>query len=153
MAEPPFRVNASQLAHPVTSDENFEILILIGEDQYWDKVKDMVIRGQGPTAVDSKLGYLISRPLQTNCAHRTDIVCFRTGEKHSRPSQRLSNRLNSTFEACYCLTQHVIRSCHKCMREYVKWKVLYDGIAILKYSLVIKILFLVCLFVFVSPIP
>lgn len=64
-----------QLAHPVTSDENFEILLLIGEDQYWDIVKDMVIRGQGPPAVESKLGYLISRPLQTNCVHRSDIVC------------------------------------------------------------------------------
>ena len=64
-----------QLAHPVTSDENFEILLLIGEDQYWDIVKDMVIRGQGPTAVESKLGYLISGPLQIKCmVNRTDTV-------------------------------------------------------------------------------
>ena len=63
-----------QLAHPVTSDENFEISLLIGADQYWDIVKDTVIRGQGPTAVESKLGYLISGPLQTNCVNRIDTV-------------------------------------------------------------------------------
>ena len=58
----------------MTPDANFEISLLIGEDHYWDIVKDMVIPGQGPTAVESKLGYLISRPLQTNCVHCTDIV-------------------------------------------------------------------------------
>ena len=62
------------LAHPVTSDEDFEISLLIGADHYWDIVKDTVIRGQGPTAVESKLGYLISGPLQTNCVNRTDTV-------------------------------------------------------------------------------
>ena len=28
----------------------------------------------------------------------------------------MSSRLNLLFEPCYCLTQHVMRSCHKCMR-------------------------------------
>ena len=28
---------------------------------------------------------------------------------------KLSSRLNLLFEPCYCLTQHVMRSCHKCM--------------------------------------
>ena len=75
MAEPPFRVNASQLAHPVTSDENFAISLLIGAGHYWNIVKDTVIRGQGPTAVESKLGYLISGPLQINCmVNRTDTA-------------------------------------------------------------------------------
>ena len=48
------------------------------------------------------------------------------------------NRLNLTFAPCYCLTQHVMRPCHKCMRKQVKWKVpvLYDRMAILKYSCV-----------------
>ena len=63
-----------QLAHPVTSDENFEISLLLGADHYWDIVMDTVIRGQGPTAVESKIGYLISGPLQTNCVNRTDTA-------------------------------------------------------------------------------
>ena len=51
-----------RLAHPVTDDEHFEIGILIGVDQYWNIVEDEVIRGEGPTAVKSKLGYLLSGP-------------------------------------------------------------------------------------------
>jgi len=52
-----------KLAHPVTDDENFEISILIGADYYWTFVEDHIIRGTGPTAVSSKLGYLLSGPL------------------------------------------------------------------------------------------
>jgi len=43
------------LAHPVTSDENFEISILIGADFYWQFVQDNIVRGDGPTAVQSHL--------------------------------------------------------------------------------------------------
>ena len=53
------------LAHPITENENFEISILIGADYYWSFVQDHVIRGDGPTAVESKLGYLLSGPLPT----------------------------------------------------------------------------------------
>ena len=51
------------LAHPVTSNENFKISLLIGVDHYWDIVEDDIIRGNGPTAMNSKLGYLLSGPL------------------------------------------------------------------------------------------
>ena len=63
-----------QLAHPVMSDENFEILLLTGADHYWDIVKDTVIHGQGPTAVESKPSYLTSGPLHTDCVNCTDTV-------------------------------------------------------------------------------
>ena len=58
---------------------------------------------------------------------------FQNGRDASAPPRRMSDRLNLTFEPCYCLTQHVMRSYHKCMRTQVTWKVLYDRIAILKY--------------------
>ena len=51
------------LAYPVTSDRKFEISLLIRVDHYWDIVEDEVIRGNGPTAVSSKLGYLLFGPL------------------------------------------------------------------------------------------
>ncbi|XP_065894502.1 uncharacterized protein [Dysidea avara] len=54
-----------QLAHPISSDEQFSITLFIGADQYWNIVEDHVIRGNGPTAVGSKLGYLLSGPLET----------------------------------------------------------------------------------------
>ena len=51
------------LAHPVISNDSFKISLLIGTDHYWDIVEDHIVRGHGPTAVSSKLGYLLSSPL------------------------------------------------------------------------------------------
>jgi len=34
--------------------------LLIGADHYWDVVEDKIVRGKGPTAMQSKLGYLLS---------------------------------------------------------------------------------------------
>lgn len=51
------------LAHPITTDQNFQISLLIGTDHYWSFVQDHIIRGEGPTAQKSKLGYLLSGPL------------------------------------------------------------------------------------------
>ena len=39
-----------------------ESSLLIGTDHYWD-VEDDIIKGDGPTAVGSKLGYLLSGSL------------------------------------------------------------------------------------------
>ena len=64
-----------KLAHPVTDDENFEISILIGADYYWTFVEDHTIRGTGPTAVASKLGYLLSGPLPKH-SHSPTISLF-----------------------------------------------------------------------------
>ena len=50
------------LAHPLTTDKEFDISILVGADHYCDIVGDRVIRGDGPTAVESKLVYLLSGP-------------------------------------------------------------------------------------------
>ena len=55
-----------QLAHPISSAEHFSITLLIGADQYWNIVEDHIVRGNGPTAVASKLGYLLSGPLEAS---------------------------------------------------------------------------------------
>ena len=52
-----------RLAHPVTSDHQFKISILIGTDHYWTFVQDHIVRGERPTAQQSKLGYLLSGPV------------------------------------------------------------------------------------------
>ena len=73
------------LAHPVTSDENFEISVLIGADYYWKFVQDCVVRGEGPTAVQSHLGYLLSgplplsRPIETANLHIAILSCTTEG--------------------------------------------------------------------------
>ena len=51
------------MAHPVTSTDQFTINLLIGADHFWDVVEDHIVKGNGPTAMGSKLGYLLSRPM------------------------------------------------------------------------------------------
>ena len=52
------------LAHPIMKENSqFDISLLIGVDYYWNIVEDHIVRGDGPTAVQSKLGYLLSGPL------------------------------------------------------------------------------------------
>ena len=63
-----------KLAHLITSDESFDVSLLIGADHYWDLVEDHVIRGPGPTAVASKLGYLLSGPMPTSSDTRSTTV-------------------------------------------------------------------------------
>ena len=63
-----------KLAHPISSAESFDVSVLIGADHYWDLVEDHVIRGPGPTAVASKLGYLLSGPLPTSSGTSSTTV-------------------------------------------------------------------------------
>ncbi|CAC5385662.1 unnamed protein product [Mytilus coruscus] len=52
-----------KLAHPVSHDPMFEVSLLIGLDYYWSIVEDRIVRRTGPTAVKSKIGYLLSGPI------------------------------------------------------------------------------------------
>ena len=56
------------LAHPVRSGDNFEITLFIRADFNWKIFQGKIIRGNGRTAVESKIGYLLSGPL----SHSTD---------------------------------------------------------------------------------
>ena len=87
----PLEVNALQLpylrgltlAHPITAAENFEILLLVGADFYWELVGDHIIRGEGPTAMSSKLGYLLSGPLSapSNSSILVNMLHVTTGHE------------------------------------------------------------------------
>ncbi|CAB4008040.1 Hypothetical predicted protein [Paramuricea clavata] len=50
-------------AHPITNEHTFDIDLLIGADHYWNVVEDEIIKGSGPTAAKSKIGYLLSGPI------------------------------------------------------------------------------------------
>ena len=52
--------------------DKFEISLLVGADFYWQIVQDRVIQGSGPTAVESKIGYLLSGPLSPHT--NTDTI-------------------------------------------------------------------------------
>ena len=59
------------LAQPVTSEGNFTISLHIFTDYYRSFVQDHIVRGQGPTAQQSKLGYLLSGPLPSTISEET----------------------------------------------------------------------------------
>jgi len=66
-----------RLAHPVTMDDIFEISLLIGADFYWQIVGDETVRGEGPTAVNSRIGYLLSGLLPESTgktSHGMDVI-------------------------------------------------------------------------------
>ena len=74
-----------KLAHPMKTDEMFEISLLIGADAYWKLVQNRVVRGDEPTAVQSKLGYFLSGPLpQTHRVqpHALNVITSRPPEFH-----------------------------------------------------------------------
>jgi len=64
------------LAHPIIEDESFEISLLIGADHCWNFVGDHIIQGDGPTAMQSKLGYLLLEPLPVCQSPLSDTNIF-----------------------------------------------------------------------------
>ena len=53
-----------KLADYHTGEDNVDIDILVGSDQYWSLVSGRVVRGEhGPTAIETKLGWVLSGPI------------------------------------------------------------------------------------------
>ena len=52
-----------KLANPVNTTDKFDISLLVGVDHYWEIIGNHIVRGNGPTTMQSKLGYLLSGPL------------------------------------------------------------------------------------------
>ena len=50
--------------------------VLIGADFYWTFVEDKIVRGDGPTAQQSKLGYLLSGPIHQVIPHCATTNAF-----------------------------------------------------------------------------
>ena len=71
------------LAHPIMQDDSFKISILIGTDYDWDLVEDHIVRGNGPTAMSSKLGYLFSGPLSTEHSFTIQTNTLHVAAHHS----------------------------------------------------------------------
>ena len=60
------------LAQINVDDSPFTVDILIGADHYWDMVENEVIKGPGPTAAKSKIGYLLLGAL-SNSNHSENL--------------------------------------------------------------------------------
>ena len=77
------------LAHPVTMAEKFEISLLVGADFYWDLVGDHIIRGDGPTAMSSKLGYLLFGPVLLPHPQSAAVSIIHMAAEHGQEEQNL----------------------------------------------------------------
>jgi hypothetical protein len=82
-------------------NESNSIYILIGADYYWDIVTGDVVEGEGgPTAVSSKLGWLLSGRVPKSAEHEDPTVSnlILTGESldtsRTSPRQRTRTRLS-----------------------------------------------------------
>ena len=66
-----------KLAHSIEKGV-FEIDMWIGADYYWSIVEDKIVRGPGPTAVSSKLGFLLSGPTNIKPVSVMNTAVFKT---------------------------------------------------------------------------
>ena len=76
-----------KLAHPVAGDKDFKISLLIGTDYYWTLVQDHIVRGDGPTAQQSKLGYLLSGPLPCPVHQSTSSILLQITSTVTKPDE------------------------------------------------------------------
>jgi len=96
-----------KLAHLVTSDKSFTISILIGTDYYWKFVQDTIIRGDGPIAQQSKLGYLLSGPLPYSLSETDKSILLQMASTATPEEPNLENFWSTGLcNTCLCQSQN-----------------------------------------------
>ena len=73
--------------HIQFSDHKFEIGLLIGTDYYWSFIQDHIVRGQGPTAQQSKLGYLLSGPVPSSPQEASSSILLQLTSTTTAPHE------------------------------------------------------------------
>ena len=65
-----------ELADPVSEGETLKIDLLVGSDHYWDLVTGRVKPGsRGPTAIETKMGWILSGPVDPPVMNTAVSVC------------------------------------------------------------------------------
>jgi hypothetical protein len=111
-------LNGLKLAHPMTTDDHFHISLLIGADHYWDVVEDEIVRGPGPTAAKSRIGYLLSGPttgpaVATTSLNATILKVIVSNEHESKALERFWN-----LESIGILPDEITTHEDKFVKEY-----------------------------------
>ncbi|XP_063426809.1 uncharacterized protein LOC134710384 [Mytilus trossulus] len=83
-----------KLAHTMTQQDLFDISLLVGADHYWDIVVDHIVRGNGPTAVKSKIGYLLSGPTYSTKTNTSKTNMFNVLISHKDEEYNLERFWN-----------------------------------------------------------
>ena len=85
-----------ELADQADTEGTDSIDILIESDHYWDIVTGEVMRGSGPVAIHSRLGWLLSGPIQQNPPH---VICnLALQGPYSTPMQGSQDELISNLQ-------------------------------------------------------
>ena len=125
----PSRVDANNYPHlhglklADYSDSEDSIDVLIGSDYYWDFVTSETIRGDfGPTAVRSKLGWLLSGPTN-HSQNETNVVSnlVISGEPHFSNGAKESDEMADMLKR-FCDVQHLGIVDTDCESELIKRK-------------------------------
>ncbi|XP_074661993.1 uncharacterized protein LOC141914638 [Tubulanus polymorphus] len=89
--------NLTLAEQPSSITGDFDIDVLIGADYYWSIVGDNTVKGYGPTAVSSRIGYLLSGPipshtLLTGVRNSTvlNVSCVRNMDLNSHRGEEVS---------------------------------------------------------------
>ena len=121
-----------RLTRAVSNNQEFDISLLIGADFYWSIVQETVIRGPGPTAVKSKLGYLLSGPLY-NCVTSmiSRVLHLSTSESETMSSPESMWNESAEFEP----NKQSSSSSSKFLQEYLHNSVTHlpNGTYIVKF--------------------
>ncbi|XP_071141877.1 uncharacterized protein [Mytilus edulis] len=72
-----------KLAHTMTQQDSFEISLLVGADHYWNIVEYHIVRRNGPTAVKSKIGYLLSGPTYSKKTSMFNVLISHKDEEYN----------------------------------------------------------------------
>jgi len=85
------------LADTHQSDTPLDVAMLIGSDLYWQLTTGEVIRGQsGPVAINTKLGWVLSGPVDTNEASNTATAVMSV---HTLQVGSCDNQLDKTLRS------------------------------------------------------
>ena len=90
-----------RLADTHQGDTPIEVDMLIGSDLYWQLVTGEIIRGQaGPVAVNTKLGWVLSGPVNSNIVDGNIVTVLTVHTLHigTIPDEQLDKTLQAFWE-------------------------------------------------------
>ncbi|XP_068675693.1 uncharacterized protein [Montipora foliosa] len=117
-----------ELADYGTGEDNVEVDILVGSDQYWRLVSGRVVRGEhGPTAIETKLGWVLSGPIPEGIQvdrHQSNLVTTHVLKSAVNPVDVTNETLDGNLKTFWELESLGIkpRTLYETFQEQISFK-------------------------------
>ena len=117
-----------ELADYGTGEDNVEVDILVGSDQYWSLVSGRVVRGEhGPTAIETKLGWVLSGPIPEGIQvdrHQSNLVTTHVLKSAVNPVDVTNETLDGNLKTFWELESLGIkpRTLYETFQEQISFK-------------------------------